>query len=80
VAFEVVLAGIGCGWRGAGNGVGNAAVEALDHTVGLGMEGPGEPMGDAMVGADAIEGMLAGRRLSLWPPSGTPKSAKSYCN
>ena len=40
-------------------GVGDAAVEAFDHAVGLRPEGPGEAMGDALLGAEAVEGMLA---------------------
>ena len=37
----------------------NAAVEALDHTVGLRPEGLGEAVGDGARGADPVEGVVA---------------------
>ena len=36
-----------------------AAVEALDHAVGLRPEGPGKAVGDGALGADPVEGVLA---------------------
>ena len=36
-----------------------AAVEALDHAVGLRPEGLGEPVGDGARGADPVEGVVA---------------------
>jgi hypothetical protein len=45
----------------AANGFVDAAVEALDHAVGLGMEGFGETVFDAGLGADPVERTIAGR-------------------
>jgi hypothetical protein len=39
--------------------VAEAAVEALDHAVGLRPEGAGEAMGDGVLGAEPVEGVLA---------------------
>src|SRR5258708_17023255 len=39
--------------------LGEAAVEALDHAVGLRPERPGEAVGDGMPGTWAVEGMRA---------------------
>src|SRR5690606_18651376 len=47
VGGKFVLAGVAAG-RLATDRLGEAAVEALDHPVGLGMVGAGEAMGDAM--------------------------------
>jgi len=38
-----------------------AAIEALDHAVGLRVKGADQAMGNPTLGADAIEGVLAGR-------------------
>ena len=43
-----------------GERVADAPVEALGHAVGLGAIGAGQLMGDAVAGADAIEGVAAG--------------------
>jgi len=45
--------------------LGEAAVEALDHAVGLRPERPGEAVGDGMPGTGAVEGM-ARRGLVVW--------------
>jgi hypothetical protein len=42
------------------DGLGNAAVEAFDQAIGLRAERLGEPVFDVFLGADAIEGMVAG--------------------
>jgi hypothetical protein len=42
------------------DGLGNAAVEAFDEAIGLRAERLGEPVFDVFLGADAIEGMVAG--------------------
>ena len=47
-------------WRHAVEMVTQAAVKALDHTVGLRVKWAGEAMGNPTLGADAIEGVLAG--------------------
>jgi hypothetical protein len=71
LAGEAVLAGVGSGWRGAGEGLGDAAVEAFDHAVGLRVERPGELVDDAMGGADPVERMVAGGWLLAMPPGAT---------
>ena len=45
--------------RRAAEVLAEAAVEALDHCVGLRPERPGEAVGDGMPGADPVEGMPA---------------------
>ena len=61
MGIEAVFAGIaGCG-SCASQGIGDAAVKALDHAVGLRAEGAGEPMADAVAQAEAVDGMAAGR-------------------
>ena len=45
--------------RGCGDRLAEAAVEALDHAVGLRRVGPGQAVLDAVGGADAVEGMPA---------------------
>ncbi len=50
--------------RGEGGGfqhLGDAAVEALDHPVGLRVSGLDQPMVDAVVGAGSVEDVPAGR-------------------
>src|SRR5260370_35092625 len=69
---DVVVAG-GTGWEGlvmpcgvvrdALEVLGEAAVETLDHAVGLRPEGAGEPVRDVVAGAEAIEGVAAGRAI-----------------
>ncbi len=41
--------------------IGNAAIEAFDHAVGLWGPGLDEAMLDTVIGADSIEGVGAGR-------------------
>ena len=41
------------------DGFGDAPIEAFDHTVGLRMVGPGEPMFDAARLAEAVKRMVA---------------------
>jgi len=59
MAVEAVAAGVSaiCGMRA--HGVADASVEALDHAVGLRVIGLCELVADAMVFADAIEGVVA---------------------
>ena len=45
--------------RHPGNMLAEAAVEALDHAVGLRPEGLGEPVGDGARGVDPVEGVVA---------------------
>ena len=45
--------------RHAAEVLAEASVEALDHSVGLGPEGPGEAVGDGVPGADPVEGVRA---------------------
>ena len=45
--------------RHPGKMLAEAAVEALDHAVGLRPEGLGEPVGDGARGADPVEGVVA---------------------
>ena len=51
-------------FRLTADGLDNAAIEAFDESIGLRPEWPGEPMLDFMLGADAIEGMPAGRPVA----------------
>ena len=60
VACEAcAVSGVVAGLRQGAHGLAEAAVEALDHAVGLGPVGPGQPVGDAARGAEAVEGVLA---------------------
>jgi hypothetical protein len=47
--------------RHAAEMLAEAAVEALDHAVGLRAEGPGETVGDGVLRASLVKGMLTGR-------------------
>ena len=61
---EAVFSGISAvGWFG-GDGFAEAAIEALDHAVGLGMVGFGQPVADALALAEAIEGVAPGAGLA----------------
>ena len=62
---EAVFAGIECGGGLFGDGVGDASVEALDHAIGLRVEGFGELVADAVFGAQAIEGMASGAGVAF---------------
>ncbi|OEO32627.1 hypothetical protein VW23_010455 [Devosia insulae DS-56] len=66
---EPVLATIAAGWVAA-QSVGEAAVEALGHAVGLRVEWAGEPMIDVVPAADEVEGMLAGGPAGVAPAGG----------
>lgn len=57
---ETVLAAVAAGLGLGGDAFGEAAVEALDHAVGLGAEGPCEDVADAAIRADAVEVVAAG--------------------
>jgi hypothetical protein len=60
VAFGMVAkAAMGAQLRSAVEVVAEAAVEALDHAVGLRPEGAGEAVGDGVPGAEPVEGVLA---------------------
>ncbi len=65
VAVELVLAAVAAGGRGMLDGLGDAAVEAFHHAVGLRPEGAGELVLNAAGGADAIEGMVSSG-FALW--------------
>jgi hypothetical protein len=55
LAAEGVLAGVFRAFGGAGDGLGDAAVEAFDHAVRLGVKGSCEPMLDLEATANGIE-------------------------
>ena len=61
VAFDGIGQVLGGVEAGGGQNVGDAPVEAFDHAVGLGSSRFGEPVLDAVVGTDPIEGMDTGR-------------------
>jgi len=61
VAFDGIGQVLGGVEAGGGQNVGDAPVEAFDHAVGLGSSRFGEPVLDAVVGTDPIEGMGTGR-------------------
>ena len=74
VVDEAKKEGVSVGMRGkqavsdtafglAADGIDDATVEAFDQAVGLRSVQTGETMIDAAVGADAIEGMAAGRTI-----------------
>jgi hypothetical protein len=74
--------------RHPGKMLAEAAVEALDHAVGLRPEGLGEPVGDGERGADPVEGVVGstGRRhrgglfqratVRGWMPSSRASAAR----
>jgi hypothetical protein len=45
----------------AADGFGDASIEALDQAIGLRVVRPGQPMGDAVLLAEPVKGMIAGR-------------------
>jgi hypothetical protein len=62
VAFGVIAkAAMGLQLWSAAEMLAEAAVEALDHAVGLRAEGPGEAVGDGVLRAHPVNGVLTGR-------------------
>jgi hypothetical protein len=72
VGCELVLSSV-AGRRLAADGLGDAAIEAFDHAVGLGMEGAGEPVLDLVPLADPVERMVAGG-MGVGTPAGGPEA------
>ena len=67
VRREAVLAAIGGAEGSRGNGLDDAAVEALDHAVGLGRVGARQAVLDGVGSAEAIEGVApAGSACACW--------------
>jgi hypothetical protein len=73
VGEELVLSLVPGGSGPAGDGLGEPAVEAFDHAVGLGMERAGEAVLDAMVRADPVEG-VASAGAALPRPAGASET------
>ena len=67
MVVEAIPAGVGAVCRMASQDLGEAAVEALDHAVGLGPVGPGELVSDVVALAGLVEGMGAGSLIALSP-------------
>ena len=67
MGFELVLASVPACRRQGPDGIGETPVETLGHAVGLGLEGPGQTMADAIGLTDAIEGVPAGWRMDRGP-------------
>jgi hypothetical protein len=67
VAFDMVAkAAMGAQLRSLLEMLAEAAVEALDHAVGLRVKRADQAVGNLVLGADAIEGMLAGRAAAAF--------------
>ena len=67
VAVELVLSVVSPGCGACPNGLGEAPVEALDHSVGLRSVWPRQLVRDVSACADAVEGVASGASRSGAP-------------